>query len=277
MSIRNAVTWLRQPEYTGVNRCFFCTLLNLCIGGVLAGIVTVGWTPILGVAVFAFSCICIYFRGYLVPGTPTITKWYFPPWIRRHFGTESAFDNRSEQSSQTGQLGKQLFTNSVLIRDGDEVTVMAEARSEWTNRMTTITEHEIELDDLRTLFDAEAVTRHGDRSFVIDGNKSVRWGSNAAVIADIAADELLRERLSSWSTININRRQSILRGLRLCLDACPSCGGSLAIDEQRVDPCCDRPHLVAQSVCTNCDAVLADAAVVDSSETTSVRRELLQS
>lgn len=277
MNVRDVATWLRRPKYTGDNRCLPCTLLNLCIGGVLAAIIAIAWTPLLGVVVFAVSSITIYFRGYLVPGTPVITKRYFPTWVLRLFGTESVSSDRSVQGSTAGPVDDQLFTSRVLTRDGAEATITPEFRTDWTDRTAAVTEREVELTDLQMMFDAETVTRHGDQSFVIDGNKSVRWGSNAALVADIAAADLLRERLPGWATTSPDRRQSILRGLRLCLDVCPTCDGSLAVDEQRVDPCCDRPHLVAQSVCVDCSAVLADTAVVDSGVTSSVRAELLQS
>ena len=68
---------LRQPEYTGENRCTPCTVVNVCIAALLAVAVGVAF-PLAGVVVFVLSLAAIYLRGYLVPGTPTLTKRYLP-------------------------------------------------------------------------------------------------------------------------------------------------------------------------------------------------------
>ena len=59
---------LRQPEYTGRNRCVPCTIVNLLIAVIITGGVAVVSIP-LGGALFVVSLGAIYFRGYLVPGT----------------------------------------------------------------------------------------------------------------------------------------------------------------------------------------------------------------
>ena len=78
---------LKQPEYTGENRCVPCTILNLAIAA------AVGWlvarrSKIAGVLAVGISIVLIYLRGYLVPGTPTLTKRYLPPEVLRWFGKE---------------------------------------------------------------------------------------------------------------------------------------------------------------------------------------------
>jgi hypothetical protein len=276
MNVRDATSWLRRPEYTGENRCTPCTVVNLCLGGVLAGIVAAVWAPLPGAAVFAVCGTIIYLRGYLVPGTPTLTKRYFPAWALRWFGKEPIRGDATTPAAAAGPVAEQLFTNGVLTRDGDEVGLTERFRSDWREQIATVTDRGVESADLKVLFDADSVTRHGDRSVVVDGNKSVRWGSEAALAADVAADDLFRDRVPGWTTTAVDHRQSILQALRLCLEVCPDCGNSLAVDERRVDPCCEKPHLVAESVCDGCGAVFGDVAVVDRNETTSVRTELLQ-
>jgi hypothetical protein len=78
---------LRQPEYTGENRCTPCTIVNVLIAVGLSGAVGVVF-PFAGVAVFLVSLASIYFRGYLVPGTPMLTKRYFPDRVLRWFDKE---------------------------------------------------------------------------------------------------------------------------------------------------------------------------------------------
>jgi hypothetical protein len=79
---------LRQPAYTGDNRCLPCTAVNIVIAVVVSAFASIV-SPVLGVGVFVLSLVAIYVRGYLVPGTPTLTKRYFPERVLRWFDKES--------------------------------------------------------------------------------------------------------------------------------------------------------------------------------------------
>jgi|AntDeeMetagen134_2_1112570.scaffolds.fasta_scaffold00809_4 hypothetical protein len=61
---------LRQPEYTGENRCTPCTAVNVAIATAGGTLVAKAKSPVLGTAAFGVSLGTIYLRGYLVPGTP---------------------------------------------------------------------------------------------------------------------------------------------------------------------------------------------------------------
>lgn len=76
---------LRQPEYTGENRCKPCTLLNLTIAVILSSVIA-RKSKLGGALAIGVSIAHIYLRGYLVPGTPTVTKRYLPPAVLRWFG-----------------------------------------------------------------------------------------------------------------------------------------------------------------------------------------------
>ncbi|WP_135365327.1 hypothetical protein [Halosimplex halophilum] len=88
------VTRLRRPEYTGENRCLPCTVLNVgiaSVGATLLGawLVAAGYrTAAVAVptGVLAVSLAAIWLRGYLVPGTPTLTKRYLPAPVLAAFG-----------------------------------------------------------------------------------------------------------------------------------------------------------------------------------------------
>ncbi|MFW5903370.1 MAG: hypothetical protein ACOCS7_01385, partial [Halolamina sp.] len=78
---------VRQPEYTGENRCWACTVANTGLAVVAsvalwallafpADLAT--WSVTAAAALFVVSIGSIWLRGYLVPGTPTLTKRYFP-------------------------------------------------------------------------------------------------------------------------------------------------------------------------------------------------------
>jgi hypothetical protein len=68
---------LEQPEYTGENRCFPCTVVNLLIAAVLAALVG-RRNRELGIVTFLGAAALVSLRGYLVPGTPELTKRYLP-------------------------------------------------------------------------------------------------------------------------------------------------------------------------------------------------------
>ncbi|MBZ6495059.1 hypothetical protein [Natrinema longum] len=81
----------KQPEYTGENRCGPCTVLNLCIAAVVGSVIA-RKSRLGGALAVGVSIGLIYLRGYLVPGTPTLTKRYLPPEVLRWFGKDPAPD-----------------------------------------------------------------------------------------------------------------------------------------------------------------------------------------
>lgn len=78
---------LKQPAYTGENRCEPCTILNLAIA-VVVGSLIARKSRLGGLLAVGISIALIYLRGYLVPGTPTLTKRYLPNDVLRWFGKE---------------------------------------------------------------------------------------------------------------------------------------------------------------------------------------------
>lgn len=75
----------REPEYTGENRCMPCTVLNAALALALT-VAAAAFGPVTALVVFVGSFASIYFRGYLVPGTPELTKRYLPARVLALFG-----------------------------------------------------------------------------------------------------------------------------------------------------------------------------------------------
>jgi hypothetical protein len=82
---RDPIDTLRRPEHTGENRCLPCTVVNAAIAAVLGAVLSRRSKPAAALAL-AGSAALIYLRGYLVPGTPALTKRYLPPSVLRLFG-----------------------------------------------------------------------------------------------------------------------------------------------------------------------------------------------
>jgi hypothetical protein len=75
---------LEQPEYTGENRCTPCTILNLLIAAGVSALVG-RRNRALGLLTFVASVALVSLRGYLVPGTPELTKRYLPQSVLAAF------------------------------------------------------------------------------------------------------------------------------------------------------------------------------------------------
>jgi len=271
---------LRQPEYTGENRCTPCTVVNLLIAGSVGVALGVVVHPAAGAFAFGAGALAIYLRGYLIPGTPALTWRYFPPWLLRAFGKDSieaAATGSARHADEPPEAGADADTPLVaagVVSDGRQPTPTAAFREEWRARIEAV--DEITPETVADVFGAGSARRLGEAAFVLDESASLRWGSEGALVADVAAAGLLEERLEVWAEWDRDTKRSVLLGLRVCLETCPTCGGAVRLAEDRVDPCCQKPHLVAEAICTDCGAVLGDTAVVDDDGTTSVSATLLE-
>lgn len=256
---------LRQPEYTGENRCIPCTVVNVIIAVVLAAAIVA--LPLdsavvisLGTGVFLLATAVIYLRGYLVPGTPWFTKTYLPDWMLR------VFDKHPAPPSD-GAFDTESFLKHVdaveECADVNDLCLTPGFRAAWRERIDTLNREDTSRDDLAAIVgvDSEQVEfDEFEEAFVarVDGVRMGQWESHAAFLADVAAAKELRTRYSDWTGLDIERQGSILNGLRLFLEACPSCGGPVAIEGDVVESCCRSIDVVAVN-CQDCGARLFEA------------------
>lgn len=285
---------IRQPEYTGVNRCIPCTVLNVFIASVIAGLLVGIGLFWIAIATFVACAVVIYLRGYLIPGTPSVTRRYFPERVLRLFGKDLPSETTDDATEEREPV-EALVATGIVTRKDDGLDLSSDFRNAWHERIHAIREREREREqeqnldrdqehelvprsaDVQSIYDADTITHHGPTSFVVDRNKSVRWVSEAALVADIASATELEKRLDAWESFNKPRRDEILTGLRLFLRCCPACDESLSIEEDRVDPCCQKAHIIVHSACESCDALVVDTAVVDTDEDVSTQLRFLQS
>jgi hypothetical protein len=262
MSLSDATRSFRQPEYTGENRCTPCTVVNVGIAAVLAGVLAAA-NPLLGVVAFAGSIAVIYLRGYLVPGTPALTKQYLPASALRLFGKEPVEPERTVRADATERDGAVdlLYAADVLAGEGATADLDDGFRRAWRARIDERSESSIGPDAVAALFDAEEAEAQSERSFVVDGSKMVRWESEGALIADLAADAELRERIEGWETLDRSLRMDVVTALRLFLDACPDCGATVETTVETDDRCCQKPFTAFDAACRDCGAPLATATV----------------
>ncbi|WP_135305163.1 hypothetical protein [Haloarcula amylovorans] len=86
---------IQSPEYTGEDRCLACTVVNLVIALAIS-LVASRRSKRVSAAVFTAATVLIYLRGYIIPGTPTLTKQYLPAAVLEWFGKDP------KPPSQTG-------------------------------------------------------------------------------------------------------------------------------------------------------------------------------
>ena len=265
MSFSDRVHRLRQPEYTGENRCTPCTIANLVIAVVVSGLVAAVFPPA-AAAVFVVSVAAIYLRGYLVPGTPTLTKRYLPDSVLKLFDKHEP----PEPPALDDDADIEAFLLDVAAveecRDGTDLCLTDEFAEAWYGRIESLRDRDDERDSVALLFDGLDVDRdrvriesYGDAyDAYIDDTRVGQWESRAAYLADIAAEAEFRERHPAWERLGFDERTEVLGALRLWLERCPACGGPVTLGEDTVESCCRSIDVIA-ATCEDCGARVFEA------------------
>jgi hypothetical protein len=266
----------RNPEYTGANRCVPCTITNVAIaaGAALAlGAVA----PPLGAVAFLVGLGTIYLRGYLVPGTPTFTRRYFPDWLLAVF-------DKVEPAPASVDVEETLVEAGVLEPGAGDLVLTPAFASAWETRMDAIDAERAGLEDdeiaridaaeLAALTDLDAelldIQRYGETVVAtLDAERIGRWESRAAFVADVAAARELDDWVPRWRAIPLDARSELLGALRLFLERCPACDAPVELDHEVVRSCCRNYDVIAVS-CSDCGSRLLeadfDASVLDAPE-----------
>lgn len=275
---------LRQPEYTGENRCEPCTIANIGIATVLSGVIARRSKPAALLA-FAGSMVLIYLRGYLIPKTPELTKRCLPTPVLRLFGKDPRPDTQSgiqttptqpqeentEVRSTSGQeddeseqiparkMDKETYFREIRVieecEDIDDLCLTEEFNTAWINEM--------ESTDVDTITSADIIDTLGiddksvNKSELISDGDAYRlqhkeriigqWPSAAAMVADVTAARVLNDWHPSWTRIDPAQKGELLNGLRLFLETCPTTGGDIVAGEEVVESCCHSYEVIAIS------------------------------
>lgn len=271
------LTRLRQPEYTGENRCVQCTVVNAAIAIVLSAVVAfVGLrlaSPAVGagaaVVVLVVSAASIYLRGYLVPGTPELTKRYFPDRVLGWFGKapETAAGIAPEAADPDEEIDPERTLMAVgaleECQGGEELCLTDAFRADWYAEIDRLEAADADRDRLLSVLDltaAEVEFREFGDAFAarIDGRRAGTWESRAAFLADLGVAGVLADRLQGWGELSVSGRSQLMNGLRLFIDQCPSCGGTPTFGTETVESCCST-HDVAAVECDGCGARLFES------------------
>jgi len=265
---------LRRPEYTGGNRCLPCTVVNSLIAVALAAAVAVGLTGVTGTAgvlggagaVLAASFALIYLRGYLVPGTPTLTKRYFPAWALHLFGKDpapgapvGAVEGSAERATdRTGDIDiERVLLDAGAVEpcdDRDDLCLTERFRTAWNAEIETVRAAGVDAETVVAKLSLDAaeyeIEDHGEGRVLRAGSGGGatavgKWPSAAALVADSAAAAVLDSRYDGWDGLGPVARGQVLSGLRIFLADCPTGEGGVEFGQETVESCCSTHEVVA--------------------------------
>jgi hypothetical protein len=263
----------RQPEYTGENRCLPCTIVNVAIAFVMSAFIALVALP-LGAVVFVASLLAIYLRGYLVPGTPTLTKQYLPNRILSLFDTHPIEETKNDEETwQTVQSLEYERAHAVdpeqfLLDIGavgpceheDDLCLTDEFARRLDGQRDSNSEGSTDSEKIAGLFDTEPDSLTVlDREYpAVKIDRRVRkWPSEAALLADFAADRSLRAQTERWLGVPLTQRLGILKSLRSFYERCPRCSGEIYLSEETTESCC-RSYEVIAIGCRECEQPLLE-------------------
>ena len=253
---------IRQPEYTGSNRCIPCTVVNLGIALLLSILIGIVSIPV-GILSFLMAVVLIYLRGYLIPGTPSMTARFLPAPIL------DLFDKQPSQAASTpnGTLDLEtwLWEHGVVeeCHSVDDLCLTESFATAWEAEIDAVKaeeESQTALADILAVPEESVTFDEFGRSFVArhNGRQIGQWESPAALTADLGAARALDDSTPAWRALSIDERGGVLNGLRIFLDQCPDCDGNVTMAEETVRSCCRSRDVVAVT-CDDCGARLLEA------------------
>ena len=277
VGIPNTLDRFRQSEYTGENRCTPCTVLNVIIAAVLAAAIGIGVNSIAaGVVVFAGAGLLIYLRGYLVPGTPTFTREYFPDYVLRWFDKEPAVRESIEASADDDGLAVEYDDIATLLSDWgvvedcadeDDLCLTESFGETWWRRIRRVRDEQTALSHLANVLEVDsdelAVEEDPDGGrfdVTFEGDRIGGWNSRAAFLADLAAEPTLAEWIDDWEALDDRERTRTIASLRAFLESCPDCEGALTPVENTVKSCCSSSIVTVEVDCQDCGARVFDGS-----------------
>lgn len=264
----------RQPEYTGENRCTPCTVVNVLIALAVTGAIVAGASlagmPMIGAAAgagfFVLSLLSIYLRGYLVPGTPELTKQYFPPWLLSLFGKEPVAETQATTESEINPENVLISAGALEeCEDRDDLCLTDSFREEWYDEIDAVRSENAEREELLKLLDIdEGAVQFNEFGPAfeakINGRRVGQWESEGAYYADLGAARTLARNYEDWDERSLGEKSQLLNGLRLFIDTCPECGGVPEFGSETVESCCSTYEVAAVS-CRDCEARLFESKV----------------
>lgn len=262
---------LKRPAFTGSNRCWPCTVVNLVVlAGVVAGIALFKLVPAVVVAVAGLAV--IWLRGYLVPYTPR----FAPKLVARlpgdsfeHSAKTDSLEDVHARDADGEDVLEALIGAEVITVDGDQLGLRDEVAASWRARMAELSDSPERLaqaaeNDIAGIDSARIEDVDGETYVVVTGG-STAWLPEAVAVAEIGAVQVLRE-----TELPDRYRELAAHSLCAFLETCPVCDA--AVVEGPADDCCghtvpdpshDPPAVLACERCGVSFYTLEEATAAD--------------
>lgn len=241
MDVLNAV---RSEAYTGENRCWPCTLVNLGALGILISLLRARGRNRLSLLAAVVGVAAVYLRGYLVPYTPAFAPqlvaaspvpdaWFHEAAI--HDEAESLADDVEPDGEAVLQ---ELLAAGVIVADGEQLYLEETVETAWHDRMD-----DLAADSLRSLATTLQTTLpqvQRVEPFTDDGQEWVALGTGTGrllprpkAIAELAAYDVISAELDA---VDPQRALAGAAALLMFLETCPVCDTDLV--ESSTVSCC---------------------------------------
>ena len=266
-SVKSIGKNLKNPAHTGERRCLPCTIVNLflaiavaaSVGAITGGASVTGAT--IAIITFAMALGIIFLRGYLIPGTPSLTKQYLPERVLALFDAVEPPPN-GPRDPETELLASGIVEVDPTL---DDLVLTPEFERAWLESIVNYTTEEDVRVGIANLMDLGPALVDVDRrptSFVAyhDGSLVAKWESRAACQADVSAGAVVARFDREWYDRPVLERLDLLATLRLFIEECPACGGEVSFSHEVVESCC-RSHDVVATTCEACTARLFETPI----------------
>lgn len=231
---------IRRQEYTGTNRCWPCTSVNLGAVGLLALLCYRRDRRFWAVLVATIGVAAIAVRGYVVPYTPQ----FAPRLVESLPLPDGLFEKDAgrdipESASLTGTeldgttVLQELAAAGAIDAEDELIRPAAAIDSTWREEMDRLAAEPLDAlaeeaaATVPTLAGAETYVDDTGEWLVVDGGLVAR----PVVVAELAAYLALDETVADQRV-----RLAGARAFRMFLDSCPACGTELV--ESSAVSCC---------------------------------------
>jgi hypothetical protein len=217
------------------------------------------------VAVACVGLAAVWLRGYVVPGTPALTRRYLPERVLAVFGKATprrgGFEVSNGEVPETDHPTEVLAALGVLA-DGGEPSLSRSFVASWSEAAGRLAGGDESIREgagevLSVVPDRVGVTPGdaGGVTLTLDGEWVGDWPSRTALVADLAAELVLDG--GAWSALGRAERADLTARIRGLATECPVCGGEAVVSDDTVQSCCESVDVVAVT-CRGCGDRLAE-------------------
>jgi len=233
---------VRRPEFTGENRCWPCTAVNVAVLAVAVPAVA-RFRPLPAVVLAVLGVAGITLRGYVVPYTPRFAPAVAAALPGDWFGHgEDEGSLRDVGDDDTPEDVLELLVAAGVVRvDGDHLAIDEDVAEAWRERMRAADDDwssmvAVAERDLPGV-DSARVERAGDETYVVVTGGSAAWLRLPVAVAELAAVDVL-----AGTDLPAASRAVGAHALCAFLETCPVCCDDLV--EGAADDCCG--HTLAE-------------------------------